>query len=204
MKEKFYTKYLILNTLLLILSLVFWLVISDLYMKCFVLTSLYIFSEVALLRIMCDDKKVYISRLLLVTATMVVYVIDGDTFIVDIDGVETKVRLIGVDTPESVNRNEEKNTEEGTIAANYTKELLQGKNVWIEYDQEYRDKYERILAYVYLDSDGRVMLQDMLLENGFANCMRIEPNTKYANHFAELQEKARTESAGFWEYDFWY
>lgn len=134
----------------------------------------------------------------------VVYVIDGDTFIVDIDGVETKVRLIGVDTPESVNRNEEKNTEEGTIAANYTKELLQGKNVWIEYDQEYRDKYERILAYVYLDSDGRVMLQDMLLENGFANCMRIEPNTKYANHFAELQEKARTESAGFWEYDFWY
>lgn len=61
MKEKFYTRYLILNTLLLILSLAFWLVISDLYMKCFVLASLYIFSAVALLRIMCDDKKVYIS-----------------------------------------------------------------------------------------------------------------------------------------------
>ena len=44
-------------------------------MKCFVLTSLYIFSEVALLRIMCDDKKVYISRLLLVTVTMVLYAI---------------------------------------------------------------------------------------------------------------------------------
>ena len=58
-----------------ILSLAFWLVISDLYMKCLVLTSLYIFSEVALLRIMCDDKKVYISRLLLVTVTMVVYAI---------------------------------------------------------------------------------------------------------------------------------
>ena len=75
MKEKFYTRYLLLNTLLLILSLAFWLVISDLYMKCLVLTSLYIFSEVALLRIMCDDKKVYISRLLLVTVTMVVYAI---------------------------------------------------------------------------------------------------------------------------------
>lgn len=77
MKEKFYTRYLILNTLLLILSLAFWLVISDLYMKCFVLASLYIFSAVALLRIMCDDKKVYIyiSRLLLVTVTMVVYAI---------------------------------------------------------------------------------------------------------------------------------
>ena len=75
MKEKFYTRYLLLNTLLLILSLAFWLVISDLYMKCFVLASLYIFSAVALLRIMCDDKKVYISRLLLVTATMFVYAI---------------------------------------------------------------------------------------------------------------------------------
>ena len=75
MKKKFYARYLILNTLLLTLSLVFWLVISDLYMKCFVLTSLYIFSEVALLRIMCDDKKVYRSRLLLVTVTMVIYAI---------------------------------------------------------------------------------------------------------------------------------
>ena len=75
MKEKFYTKYLVLNTLLLILSLAFWLVISDLHMKCFVLASLYIFSEVVLIRIMCDDKKVYISRLLLVTVTMVVYAI---------------------------------------------------------------------------------------------------------------------------------
>lgn len=75
MKEKFYTRYMILNILLLTLSLAFWLVISDLYMKCFVLASLYIFSAVALLRIMCNDKKVYISRLLLVTITMVVYAI---------------------------------------------------------------------------------------------------------------------------------
>lgn len=75
MKEKFYTRYLILNALLLALSLVFYLVLSDLYIRYLVLTSLYIFSAVALLRIMCDDKKVYISRLLLVTVTMVVYAI---------------------------------------------------------------------------------------------------------------------------------
>lgn len=75
MKEKFYTRYLLLNTLLLILSLTFWLVISDLYMKYFVLASLDIFSAVALLRIMCDDKKVNLFRLLLVTVTMVVYAI---------------------------------------------------------------------------------------------------------------------------------
>lgn len=75
MKRKFYTRYLILNTLLLTLSLVFYLALSDLYIRYLVLASLYIFSEVALLRIMCDDKKVYISRLLLVTVTMVVYAI---------------------------------------------------------------------------------------------------------------------------------
>ena len=75
MKGKFYTRYLILNTLLLTLSLVFYLALSDLYIRYLVLASLYIFSEVALLRIMCDDKKVYISRLLLVTVTMVVYAI---------------------------------------------------------------------------------------------------------------------------------
>ena len=53
----------------------FYLVLSDLYIRYLVLASLYIFSEVALLRIMCDDKKVYISRLILVTVTMVVYAI---------------------------------------------------------------------------------------------------------------------------------
>ena len=66
---------LILNTLLLTLSLVFYLVLSDLYIRYLALTSLYIFSEVVLIRIMCDDKKVYILRLLLVTVTMVVYAI---------------------------------------------------------------------------------------------------------------------------------
>lgn len=75
MKEKFYRRYLLLNTLLLTLSLVFYLMLSDLYIRYLALTSLYIFSEVVLIRIMCDDKKVYILRLLLVTVTMVVYAI---------------------------------------------------------------------------------------------------------------------------------
>ena len=75
MKKKFYARYLLLNILLLTLSLVFYLMLSDLYIKCLVLTSLYIFSEVVLIRIMCDDKKVYLFRLLLVTVTMVVYAI---------------------------------------------------------------------------------------------------------------------------------
>ena len=75
MKEKFYARYLILNTLLLTLSLVFYLMLSDLYIRYLVLISLYFFGEVVLIRIMCDDKKVYLFRLLLVTVTMVVYAI---------------------------------------------------------------------------------------------------------------------------------
>lgn len=131
------------------------------------------------------------------------YVIDGDTFIADIDGTETKIRMIGVDTPESVSYDKNENTEEGMMAAEYTKQLLQDKEVWIEYDQEPLDRYGRALAYVYLDAYGTVMVQDILLVNGLADCMRIEPNTKYANHFAEIQEQARQNGIGFWEYDFW-
>lgn len=131
------------------------------------------------------------------------YVIDGDTFIADIDGTETKIRMIGVDTPESVSYDKNENTEEGMMAAEYTKQLLQDKEVWIEYDQVPLDRYGRALAYVYLDAYGTVMVQDILLVNGLANCMRIEPNTKYANRFAEIQEQARQNGIGFWEYDFW-
>ena len=66
----------------------------------------------------------------------VIRVVDGDTMMIDIEGVETKVRLIGVDTPESVatGDNEYKNCEEGKVASDYTKSLVEGQKVYIEYD----------------------------------------------------------------------
>ena len=138
-------------------------------------------------------------------AFQVKYVIDGDTFVISLnDDEDIKIRLIGVDTPESVNQTHpELNCEEGDIASTFTKELLEGQEVWLELDQEETDKSDRVLAYVYLDPDAEVMLQDLLLSAGMANCMPIYPNVKYQNHFAMLEEQARIHNIGFWQYDFW-
>ena len=134
----------------------------------------------------------------------VVRVVDGDTFVANIDGVETKVRLIGVDTPESVatGKNAYKNCEEGKEASNYTKSLIENKSIMIEYDVDKDDNYNRVLAYVYLE-DG-TMLNKLLLEKGYARMMTIQPNVKYVDDFKEIQKNARENEVGFWkDFDVW-
>lgn len=132
------------------------------------------------------------------------YVIDGDTFIVSMDGYSTKIRLIGVDTPESVasdaylSSSGKENTQEGKDASNFTTDLLTGKTVWLEYDTGKTDKYGRTLAYVYLDENKETMLQDVLLEKGLAQTMTIKPNTRYAEHFKEIEATAKANGVGFW------
>lgn len=134
----------------------------------------------------------------------ILHIKDGDTIDVDLDGSETTLRFIGLDTPESVNPDESLNCEEGRIASQFTKDYLADQEVvWIEYDEELNDDYGRTLAYIYLDEDGQTMYQDILLENGMAHCLRIPPNTKYSNHFAEIELIAKMKGKGFWEYDFW-
>lgn len=88
----------------------------------------------------------------------VIRVVDGDTIIINKDGAETKVRLIGVDTPESVatGNNAYKNCVEGKIASEFTKDLLDGASVSLEYDVSPQDKYGRDLCYVYL-KDGKML-----------------------------------------------
>lgn len=133
----------------------------------------------------------------------VVSVVDGDTIVVDLDGVSTTVRLIGVDTPESVHSDESKNTDEGILAAEWTTELLDGNKVCLEYDVEREDDYGRVLAYVYIDDDGdQEMVNKLLLEKGMAMIMTVQPNSKYAEDFYDLQLKARNEKKGFWETGF--
>lgn len=117
----------------------------------------------------------------------VVRVVDGDTIIVDYYGEEERVRLIGVDTPESVHPNDARNTEEGETASDYTKALLEGKRVMLEFDEEMYDRYERMLAYVYLDGE---MVNAKLLTDGYADTMTIPPNTKYAEWFDSLADTA--------------
>ena len=130
-----------------------------------------------------------------------VRVIDGDTLLLDMDGEEKRVRLIGVDTPESVNPDESKNSEEGKIASQFTKDLMTDASVFLEYDVQREDNYGRTLAYVYMDR-GKTMLQDLLLEAGMASTMTIQPNSKYADHFFQIMVEARKNKSGFWRTGF--
>ena len=122
-------------------------------------------------------------------------VIDGDTFECVINGKTQKVRLIGVDTPESVHPDKNKNSEEGKKASDYTKEKLQGKKVGLEYDVQKNDKYGRILAYVWNESK---MYNLEILEKGYAKVMTIPPNIKYSELFLEKQKIAQETNQGFW------
>ena len=68
--------------------------------------------------------------------------------------------------------------------------------MYLEYDLAPQDQYGRELVYLYL-KDGQ-MIQEILLKNGLAVTMTIQPNSKYANYFAALQAEAREAGAGFW------
>ena len=126
---------------------------------------------------------------------------DGDTYVIKLDssGQEITVRLIGVDTPESVAPNDyyKDNTAEGKdVSAIVKSKLCKGDRLTIEYDVQTEDKYGRTLAYLYTE-DGK-MIQDWLLENGYAQTMTIQPNSKYAEHFAEVQHTAAENKVGLW------
>ena len=87
------------------------------------------------------------------TTYKVIRVIDGDTVKIDYRGKATNVRLIGVDTPETVHPNRPVE-EYGKEASNFTKNLLQGESVYLRYDVERTDAYGRLLAYLYRAPDG--------------------------------------------------
>lgn len=134
----------------------------------------------------------------------VVRVVDGDTYVVNLDGEETKIRLIGVDTPESVASQEyldktgKENTEEGKdISAIMKEKLPAGTTLFLEFDVNMYDKYNRVLAYAYFE-DGE-MVQEFLLKNGYAKVMTIEPNVAHSERFVELEQKAMNQGVGMWE-----
>jgi len=122
--------------------------------------------------------------------------VDGDTFWVD-DGSKKglKIRLIGVNTPETVHP--QKPVEfYGKEASAYVKDLLIGKKVRLEFDVDRVDRYGRTLAYVFL-KDG-TFLNAELVKNGYAQIMTIPPNVKYSEKFLKLEREARDNNRGLW------
>ena len=131
------------------------------------------------------------------TAT-VVEVVDGDTVVLDVGGREEPVRLIGIDTPEVFVDEGEQPECYGPEASAFTKGLLPpGTAVRLERDVVGRDDYDRLLAYVYLVADGR-MVNEAIIAGGFATPLSIVPNTAYAARFVAAASAAEAAGLGLW------
>jgi micrococcal nuclease len=123
-------------------------------------------------------------------------VIDGDTIIVMQDGEEVRVRLIGIDCPE-IGRERVDPLGPGWQATLFVVSVLEDNaQVRLEQDRERLDRFGRTLAYVYLP-DGR-MLNEILMQEGWATTMRIPPNTRHAATFANHEREARSRGLGMW------
>ena len=119
-------------------------------------------------------------------------VIDGDTIVLN-NG--EKVRLIGVDTPET--KHPQKPVEYyGKEATAFTKKMVSGKVVKLEYNQQRRDKYGRLLAYVYL-MDG-TFLNAEIIKQGYGHAYTKFP-FKYLEQFKEYEKEARENKRGLWK-----
>ena len=85
----------------------------------------------------------------------------------------------------------------GKLASDFTRKLVEGKRVKMVFDVQKRDKYERLLAYVYLE-DG-TFVNGRIMEEGYAQVMTIAPNVKYAQTFLRLEREARQKGKGLWK-----
>jgi micrococcal nuclease len=129
---------------------------------------------------------------------------DGDTAWFRLEtGAEEKVRFIGVDTPEVYGQAEPY----GAEASAYTAKAIPiGTTVWLETDLELRDRYDRLLAYIWLDvpgdtSDAEVrtkMLNARLVIDGYAQTATYPPNVRYVDYFTRYQTEAREAGRGLW------
>jgi|LSQX01.1.fsa_nt_gb micrococcal nuclease len=124
----------------------------------------------------------------------VIRVVDGDTVEVNIQGTKEKVRLIGVDTPETVHPTIGEEPY-GIEASDFTKEKLTDQTVELEFDVEERDRYGRLLAYVWLDGE---MFNEVLLSDGYAQIATYPPNVRYVERFQTAQQEAREAERGLW------
>ncbi len=133
-------------------------------------------------------------------------VVDGDTLV--LEGGQ-RVRLIGIDTPElheskKLYRDSQRTSQSvetikklGKRAYQFTRGLVEGKRVKVEFDVEKKDKYGRLLGYAYLP-DGTFVNAE-IVKQGYASLMTYPPNVKYADLFLELYQEARENKRGLWQ-----
>jgi micrococcal nuclease len=125
----------------------------------------------------------------------VVRVVDGDTVKVIVDGKEETLRLLLIDTPETVHPSKPVQPF-GPEASAFAKSTLSNKDVELELDVGERDKYGRLLVYLHVDGK---MFNKLLIEKGLARVGYVyAPNTKHVDEFYKLQKKAQEKELGIW------
>jgi micrococcal nuclease len=125
-------------------------------------------------------------------------VVDGDTVVVSLDGRTERVRYIGMDTPEDVKPGTPVQCYSRAAAAENLR-LVEGQKVRLVQDAEARDRYGRLLAYVYRASDG-LFVNEELVRRGYARPLTIPPNTAHAVEIARLAGSARRAGRGLWSH----
>lgn len=140
----------------------------------------------------------------------IVRVVDGDTVEVSVEGNTYKLRMIGVNTPET--KHPKKGVEFfGKEASAFTTEQLTGKTVYLQKDVSETDKYGRLLRYIWIQRPGTdeptadeiksLMFNSILVANGYANSSSYAPDIKYQDIFKELERPAREQGWGLWGYE---
>ncbi len=152
------------------------------------------------------------------TPAKVLAVIDGDTIVVEINKIKQNLRLIGIDTPETkpnrraaIQAHEQKldRTEIyklGERSATFTRQLLpKNTEIFVERDVTKRDRYVRLLGYVWKrgirSSDKNIMINEEIVRAGYANILTIPPNVKYQERLLKAFKDARLHHRGLWSQD---
>jgi micrococcal nuclease len=127
----------------------------------------------------------------------VVRVIDGDTIVVRIGGHDENVRLIGIDTPETHKPDTPVECFGPEASARMAQLLPVGTPVRLERDTEARDRYGRLLAYVYRSSDD-LFVERTMLDEGYAGALDIPPNSAHRADLGAAAAAARAAARGLW------
>ncbi len=128
---------------------------------------------------------------------VVTHPVDGDTLDIDLGGTEERVRLIGIDTPESVAHDRPVECFGPEAKARLAEVLPAGTEVRLERDVEARDRFGRLLAYVFRASDD-VFVNRLLVEEGFAEARPFEPNLARQGELDRAEDGARSAGRGLW------
>lgn len=145
-------------------------------------------------KITAEEKQGVFHAVFAVQTSTIDYIFDGDT--VGLPG-EERVRYIGVNAPEVSHPEHEKDLGEcfGKEASERNATLVLGKEVRLVPDREDRDRYGRLLRYVWI---GNISVNMELVKEGFAKTLSIPPNTSHAPEFKETERAARAAKLGLW------